>query len=263
MAYIDREVHKLVGKAIHHYGLIEGGDRIAVAVSGGKDSVLLLWLLRERLRHVPIRYDVVAVHVDLGFEPNTAAPLEDFFRKEGFDYRILRTDYGLKAHGPENRENPCFLCARRRRAALFREARAVGCSKVAFAHNQDDFIETFFINILYGAQTAAMVPRQVFFGGSLVVIRPLALVDSHKVDRMVRRLGLPVVVNPCPSAGRNARTDIRDFLFGLYRKNPKIRGNIFHAMSHVNLEYLPPPLKRPTGAPGDALRMRPLSQNDG
>ncbi len=245
MAYIDQEVRKLVGKAVHHYGLIDPKDRIAVAVSGGKDSVLLLWLLRERLRRVPIHYDLVAVHVDLGFTPSTAEPLEDFFRSEGFEYRILRTDYGLQAHSPENRENPCFLCARRRRAAIFREARALGCSKVALAHNQDDFIETFFINILYGAQTASIVPRQSFFGGSLVVIRPLALVDSQKVDRMVRRLGLPTVENPCPSVGRNARTQIREFLFGLYRSNRKIRGNIFHAMSHVNLEYLPPPLKRP------------------
>lgn len=248
MAYIDQEVRKLVGKAVHHYGLIDPGDRIAVAVSGGKDSLLLLWLLRERLRRVPIHYELVAIHVDLGFTPSTAEPLEAFFRAEGFDYRILRTDYGLQAHSPKNRENPCFLCARRRRAAIFREARALGCSKVALAHNQDDFIETFFINICYGAQTASIVPRQSFFGGSLVVIRPLALVDSHKVDRLVRRLGLPTVDNPCPSAGRNARTHIREFLFGLYRSNRKIRGNIFHAMSHVNLEYLPPPLPRRPGS---------------
>lgn len=262
MAYIDQEVRKLVGKAVHHYGLIDDGDRIAVAVSGGKDSLLLLWILRERLRRVPIRYELVAVHVDLGFEPSTAAPLEDFFRKEGFDYRILRTDYGVQAHRPENRENPCFLCARRRRAALFREARALGCSKVAFAHNQDDFIETFFINILYGAQTAGIVPRQNFFGGSLVVIRPLALVDSHKVKRMVQRLGLPLVENPCPSAGRNARTEIRDFLFGLYRKNRKIRGNIFHAMSHINAEYLPPPLKGASAAREGGTKKRPHGEAD-
>ncbi len=248
MAYIDQEVRKLVGKAIHHYGLIADGDRIAVAVSGGKDSLLLLWLLREKQRRAPIRFDLMAVHVDLGFEPGTAEPLESFFQEEGFPYRILQTDYGPVAHRPENRENPCFLCARRRRAALFREARDLGCSKLALAHNQDDFIETFFINILYGAQTAAMVPRQSFFGGALTVIRPLALVDSEKVGRMARRLRLPVVNNPCPSADRNARTEIRDFLFGLYRKNRKIRGNIFHAMSHVNTDYLPPPLKR-GGAP--------------
>lgn len=244
MAYIDQKVRKLMGKAIHGYGLIEPGDRIAVAVSGGKDSLLLLWLLRDRLRRVPVSYELVAVHVDLGFEPSTADPLEDFFRAEGFSYRIIRTDYGLQAHGPQNRENPCFLCARRRRAAIFREAQTLGCTKVALAHNQDDFIETFLINILYGSQTAGIVPRQSFFGGTLVVIRPLALIDTEKVARMVRHLGLPVVENPCPSAGRNVRTEIREFLFRLYRSNRKIRGNIFHAMSHVNLEYLPPPLVR-------------------
>ncbi|MGQ9483785.1 MAG: tRNA lysidine(34) synthetase [Desulfosoma sp.] len=248
MAYIEQDVRKLVGKAIHHYDLIHPEDRIAVAVSGGKDSLLLLWLLRERLRHVPIRYYLVAVHVDMGFQPGTAEILEAFFRAEGFDYRILRTDYGLQAHSSKNKENPCFLCARRRRAALFREAQSLGCSKLALAHNQDDFIETFFINILYGAQTAAIVPRQSFFQGAIEVIRPLVLVDSQKVDRMVRRLGLPTLKNPCPSAQRNARSQIREFLFKLYRSNRKIRGNIFHAMSHVNLEYLPPPLLQTRGS---------------
>jgi tRNA 2-thiocytidine biosynthesis protein TtcA len=244
MAYIDKEVRRLVGKAIHHYDLIRDGDRIAVAVSGGKDSMVLLWLLRERLRRIPIHYDLVAVHVDLGFDPRPAAELEAFFESEGFDYRILRTDYGVKAHSPENREKPCFLCARRRRAAIFREARSLGCSKVAFAHNQDDFIETFFINVCYGAQAAAIVPKQPFFGGLITVIRPLALVDSQKVARLARNLDLPVVENPCPSAGKSARTEIRDFLFSLYRKNRKVRGNIFHALSNVNPEYLPPPLQR-------------------
>ena len=251
MAYIHKEVKRLVGKAIHHYDLIHDGDRIAVGVSGGKDSMVLLWLLRERLRRIPIHYELVAIHVDLGFDPQPAAELESFFRKEAFEYRILKTDYGIQAHSPVNRENPCFLCARRRRAALFREAQKLGCSKVALAHNQDDFIETFFVNICYGAQVAAIVPRQAFFGGVITVIRPLALVDSHKVSRLAASLELPVIENPCPSAEKSVRSEIRQFLFSLYRKNRKIRGNIFHAMSHVNLEYLPPPIKRRPERPVD------------
>ena len=249
MASIEGEVRRLVGKAISHYDLIQNGDRIAVAVSGGKDSVLLLWLLRERLQRIPIRYDLTAVHVDPGFDATVGDRLEGFFLKEGFDYRIIRTDHGLRAHGPENRENPCFLCARLRRTTLFREARDLNCPKIALGHTQDDLIETFFINICYGAQTATMVPKQLFFGGEITVIRPLALVPAAKIERLCRRLGLPIIDNACPSAGKNKRQEIRNLLEPLFKENPKVRGNVFHAMSHVNLEYLPPPLDGQRGLP--------------
>ncbi|MDR3567916.1 MAG: ATP-binding protein [Syntrophobacteraceae bacterium] len=257
MAFGDREVRRLLGKGIHHYGLIENGDRIAVAVSGGKDSMLLLWLLRERLSRVPIAYELVVVHVDPGFDTETADRLEEFLGREGFRYEILRTDYGLRAHGPQNRESPCFLCARLRRSALFRKARELGCPKIALGHNQDDMIETFFLNICYGAQVAAMLPKQEFFGGEITVIRPLALVSAANILKMCHNLGLPVLPNTCPSAAKNRRGQIRGVMEELFRTNSKVRGNIYHAMSNVNFEYLPPPLpvrgkRGPSGKRGEA-----------
>ncbi len=242
MAFGDREVRRLLGKGINHYGLIENRDRIVVAVSGGKDSMLLLWLLRERLRRVPINYELVAVHVDPGFDTRIALELETFFKDEGFAYEIIRTDYGLRAHGPENRENPCFLCARLRRSALFKKARELGCSKIALGHNQDDMIETFFINICYGAQVAAMMPKQEFFGGEIAIIRPFAIVSARNILKMCEDLGLPILPTSCPSASKTKRSEIRAMMEDLLRKNPKVRGNIYHAMSNVNLEYLPPTL---------------------
>ena len=243
MAYIDQEVRRLLGKALHHYNLIENGDRIAVAVSGGKDSMLLLWLLRERLKRVPIDYELVAIHVDPGFDNESAGHLEAFLQKEKFAHEIIRTDHGIRAHSEENRENPCFLCARLRRTSLFRKAHELGCDKIALGHNQDDFIETFFINICYGAQVASMMPRQSFFGGEITVIRPLALAPAAKVERVCRRLALPIISNCCPSMNNNKRERIRSLLSGLYRGNSKVRGNIFHAMSNVNPDYLPPAIK--------------------
>lgn len=249
MAFIEREVRRLLGKAISGYSMIQDGDRIAVGVSGGKDSLLLLWLLRERLQRIPIHYDLTAVHVDPGFDTETADCLEAFFLKEEFPYRIIRTDYGPRAHSAENRENPCFLCARLRRAAIFRQARDLNCRTIALGHNQDDLIETFFINICYSAQTATIMPKQPFFGGKISLIRPLALVPSGKIERLCRRLGLPTILNPCPSVNRNKRTEIRKMLEHLFAGNPKVRGNIYHAMSHVNLAYLPPPLDGRRGRP--------------
>jgi tRNA 2-thiocytidine biosynthesis protein TtcA len=116
------------------------------------------------------------------------------------------------------------------------------CRKIAFGHNQDDLIETLFINICYGGQISTMVPKQLFFGGKITVIRPLALVAAAKAERLCRRLGLPIITNACPSACNNKRQEFRELLEPLFKKNPKVRGNIFHAMSHVNLEYLLPPL---------------------
>lgn len=242
MASVSREVRRLMGKAISHYELIQDGDRISVAVSGGKDSLLLLWLLRERLQRIPIRYALTAIHVDPGFDSESSDVLADFLKKEGFSFVIERTDHGIAAHSPENRENPCFLCARLRRATLFKKAMELGCPKIAFGHNQDDFIETFFLNICYGAQVAAIVPKQPFFKGKIHIVRPLALVPADKIRRLCIQLGLPVIANPCPSAGRNKREEIRRALDSLWVSNPKVRGNIFHAMSHINMEYLPPPL---------------------
>jgi tRNA 2-thiocytidine biosynthesis protein TtcA len=239
MAFVDQEVRRLLGKGIHHYELIDNGDKIAVGVSGGKDSMLLLWLLRERLRRIPIGYELFAVYVDPGFDTESADLLKTFFEKEGFRYQIIRTDHGPTAHGPENRENPCFLCSRLRRSVLFKKARELGCSKIALGHNQDDMIETFFINICYGAQVAGMVPKQEFFGGEITVIRPFALVPAGSILRVCRSLGLPIVQSRCPSAEKNRRTEVRAMLDGLFRKNSKVRGNIYHAMSNINLEYLP------------------------
>jgi len=256
MASLEVEVRRLLGKAIHHYHLIENGDRIAVAVSGGKDSLLLLWLLRERLRRVPIDYQLIALHVDPGFDTESAARLEDFLRTEKFAYEIVHTDHGVRAHGRENRENPCFLCARLRRTTLFQKAEELGCRKIAFGHNQDDFIETFFINICFGGQVSTMMPRQEFFAGKMTLIRPLALVPAAQAARLSRRLRLPVVINCCPSAPQNKRQQIRSLLEELYRDNPKVRGNIFHAMSHVNAAYLPPPLNRPIAGAANATEFK-------
>lgn len=258
MAYIEREVRRLMGRAIHHYDLIEDGDSIAVGVSGGKDSMLLLWLLRERMARAPIHYNLFAVHVDPGFDSESPQRLEEFFIREQFAYEIIRTDHGIRAHSRENRENPCFLCARLRRKSLFQKARELGCGKIALGHNQDDFIETFFINICYAGQVAAIVPSQPFFGGKVTVIRPLAMTPAGKVERAVKRLGLPLLENCCPSLKKNSRSQVRNLLETLYSHNEKVRGNVFHAMSHVNEEYLPPPVKR--SRPRRASGRKPLPE---
>jgi tRNA 2-thiocytidine biosynthesis protein TtcA len=237
--FVEKKVRRLVGRAVERYDLIHADDRILVALSGGVDSTSLLWLLHNRLNRIPIAYKLFAVHVDLGFEGEHYSSVQKWVESLKVPHRILDSEFGPRAHSSENRENPCFLCSRLRRTALFREAQRLDCNKIAFGHNLDDLIETFLINIFYGSQVSTMLPRQPFFGGDITVIRPLSLLDSATVRRFHRSRGFPSAVNPCPSKNTGKRQEIRQILQGLYRKNRKIRGNILSAMHNVNLEYLP------------------------
>lgn len=236
--YTAREIKRLMGKAIHSREMIQDGDHVMVAVSGGKDSMSLLWLLRERIKRVPIEYQITAVHVDPGFGADSAAQMGSFFSDHGFDYHVLRSDIGPKAHGPENRENPCFLCSRLRRTMLFQLAEETQCNKIAFGHHKDDVIETFFLNIFYGASVSTMMPVQDFFQGKLTVIRPLFMLEEDRIRKYARSMAWPEIDMGCPTAGTSKREDIKRILKDLYRTNKKIKGNIFHALQNVRPEYL-------------------------
>jgi tRNA 2-thiocytidine biosynthesis protein TtcA len=237
--FAEKKVRRLLGRAVQRYGLIHAEDRILVALSGGVDSTSLLWLLHNRLGRIPITYKLFAAHVDLGFEGEDYSSVQEWVESLQVPHRIIASEFGPRAHSTENRENPCFLCSRLRRTALFREARRLNCNKIAFGHNLDDLIETFFINLFYASQLSTMLPRQPFFGGDLTVVRPLSLLDSATIRRFHQSVGFPLAVNPCPSKNTGKRQEIREILQGLYRKNRKIRGNILSAMHNVNLEYLP------------------------
>jgi len=236
--YIYKALNSLVGKAIHRYGMIEDGDRIALGLSGGKDSLTLLWALAERQKRVLVHYDLFPIYVEPGFPGGFADGLSDTCRHLGFSLTVDRTDHGIVAHSDENQENPCFLCARLRRKRLFEIADGLGCTKLALGHNKDDIIETLFLNICYAGEISTMVPRQELFNGRFTVIRPLAMVDENSIRRFARAQQFPQYANPCPSAGATKRSEIKAMLEGLYRTNRKIKGNIYRAMSHVKMDYL-------------------------
>ena len=236
--YTYKALNKAVGKALHRYNMISEGDRIVVGLSGGKDSLTLMHMLSERQARAPVAYELIAVHVDPGFQGGFSDSLRSYCEQAGFPLKIEYTDYGLQGHSPENRENPCFLCSRLRRKRLFEIADEFDCNKIALGHNKDDIIETLFLNIFYSGEISTMVPFQPFFKGRFTVIRPLALADEKLIVDFTRNQKFPEFVNPCPTAGNSKRQQIKTLLNQLYRSNKKIKGNIFRAMSHVNLEYL-------------------------
>lgn len=218
--------------------MLQDGDRILVAVSGGADSMTLMWMLAERLQRIPINYELLPVHIDPGFAGGFSQALQTYSAGAGFSLRVEHTDYGVRGHSSSNRENPCFLCARLRRKRLFEIAAELACHKLALGHNKDDLIETLFINMCYAGEISTMVPSQTLFNGRFKIIRPLAYADGQLIRDFARESGFPEFVNPCPSAGNSSRQEIKTMLTQLYNRNPKIKGNIFRAMSRIKNAYL-------------------------
>jgi tRNA 2-thiocytidine biosynthesis protein TtcA len=227
-----------MGKAIHRYGLIQDGDHILVGVSGGKDSLTLLHLLQERRKRVPIDYELIPVHIDLGFDSERAKILKDFFEAQGLSYHIEFTDIGKRANSPENRENPCFLCSWERRKCIFHLAHRLKCNKIALGHHKDDIIETLLLNIFYSGEISTMLPVQTLFKGKITLIRPLALVEEKKIERFAREMGLPFGPSGCPSSGKTKRKEVKELIEALERKNRKVKGNIFRSLSNIKLDYM-------------------------
>ena len=236
--YTYQIIKRSVGKALHHYKMISDGEKIAVGLSGGKDSLTLMWILTERLARIPISYELFAIYIDPGFEGNFVKPLRDYCRKMNYSLHVERTDFGIKAHSSENRENPCFLCSMLRRKRMFEIADELGCTKLALGHHKDDIIETLFMNMCYAGEISTMVPVQPLFGGELTIIRPLSYVDEDTICRFARHKGFPEFTNPCPSAKNSSRHKIKNTLHSLYQSNKKIKGNIFKSLSRVKPDYL-------------------------
>ncbi|NPA94780.1 MAG: tRNA 2-thiocytidine(32) synthetase TtcA [Thermodesulfobacteria bacterium] len=212
-----------------------------VAVSGGADSLVMLHFLNEWLKKAPIKFSLVPVYLEMGFNKNHAwKRLRDHFTKMDTPFYMEETDFGKVAHSNANRgKSPCFLCSWWRRKRLFELTKVLGCKKIALGHNLDDLIETFFLNMCYSGELCTMLPRQEMFGGAVTIIRPLALVEKEKIERLAKQLRLPVGENLCPSAGISKRGEIRQMLKSIYKGNRKIRGNIAKAIFNPRPEYLP------------------------
>lgn len=237
-SYTYKKINRFVGKAQHRYAMISDGDRVLVGLSGGMDSLTLMWTLSERLERIRVDYRLHAVYLDPGFEGGYSQKLADYCKHAGYRLTIEHTDFGVRSHSRNNRENPCFLCSWERRKRLFKIAETLGCSKVALGHNKDDIIETLFMNICYAGQISTMIPSQTFFNGKITVIRPLAYVEKETIRQFAVEQRFPEFTNPCPSATNSKRQYIKGLLDQLYQSNDKIKGNIFRSMKNVKPEYL-------------------------
>ncbi len=226
---------KKVGRAMTDYKMVEDGDKILVAVSGGKDSISLLRILEYRRTFVPVKYDLIAVHIDMGYRCVQPELLREYFKKNGYKYCIKKVNI-LK--GKDRSSISCFWCSWNRRKALFDLADKFGCNKVAMGHHKDDIIETILLNLFFNGEISAMAPKQELFKGKITIIRPLAYVEEKELVRFGRSSGFPHPKCSCPNSPKSQRAKIGDIIEGLEKVCPQVKTNIFKSVQNIKKDYL-------------------------
>ncbi len=230
-------VSKRAGKAIGDYQMIEEGDKIAVAVSGGKDSISLLHVLRHRQQIAPIDFEFKAVHVDFEFADFNPQKLIEYFEREEFPYIVEKMD-SLK--GEKWEEIDCFWWSRNRRKALFALAEKMGFNKIAFGHHLDDIVETILLNQFYRGEIGAMRPKQELFGGKITIIRPLAYEREENMRILAEKLDIQSIggQSKCANDETSHRMKIKVMLRAFEKDNPQIIKNIFKSLQNIKTDYL-------------------------
>lgn len=227
----------LVGKAIGDYRMIEDKDRILVAVSGGKDSVLLLEMLRYFQRVAPIQFEIRPVFVDIGLPKFPLRRLKKFFEEAGLSYEIIEARK-IKEKSWDDIE--CYGCSRERRKILFETADRLGFNKIALGHNQDDIAETILLNLFFRGEIGSMCPKQEFFKGRFYIIRPLAYLRAAEIREKVTVGHFSTFRgNKCPNDHDSQRMAIRRMLAKIEKVNPSVKRNIISALQNIRTEYLP------------------------
>ncbi|RUM89620.1 MAG: tRNA 2-thiocytidine biosynthesis protein TtcA [Thermodesulfatator sp.] len=241
------KLKRLIGRALHRYEMLSPGDRILLALSGGADSLVLAYFLAEWRRKVPFSYEILALHLDMGFSPGPEYTrglkrLAEFCERLEIPFQVLSTDCGQQAlkAAERGKPSPCFVCSWHRRKHLFRMAGQQNFRKIAFGHHRDDLVVTFFLNLCFHGELSTLVPVQEMFQGKLYLIRPLIFCEKSALQAFARKKGFPVLENPCPLSRQSRRAFMERWLEEhLYTINPKVRGSVFRALFNWRPEYLP------------------------
>ena len=223
-------------RAVDDYEMIDEGDKIAVGVSAGKDSLALLVALAQMRRFYPKKFSLIAITVDMGFEGMDLTPIKEFCEKLDVEYHVVPTQISKIIFDVRKEKNPCSLCAKMRRGALHTAAKELGCNKVALGHHFDDVVETFMLNLFYEGRLGCFQPVTYLSRIDLRLIRPLIYMPEKDVRYFASKTELPVIKSPCPADKNTERERMKELLHNLERENKGLRYRIFGAMQRANID---------------------------
>ena len=226
-------------KAVDEYQMIQEGDHIAVGISGGKDSLTLLYALHGLKRFYPNHFELSAITVDLGYEQCDITPIKELCREMEIPYHIVKTDIAQILFEERKEKNPCSLCAKMRKGALNQAVKEIGCNKIAYAHHKDDIIETMILSLFFEGRFYSFSPKTYLDRMDLTVIRPIMFVDEADVIGFKNKYNLPVVKSACPVDGYTKRQYAKDLLADLNRQYPGIKQRMFTAILNGNIPGWP------------------------
>ena len=210
----------LTRQAIDEYGMIQENDKIAVGISGGKDSLTLLYALSCLRKFYPHKFDIVAVTVDLGFDNLNLDGIRKFCKERDVEYHVIKTQIAEVVFHIREESNPCSLCAKMRKGALNEAVKEMGCNKVAYAHHKDDIIETMLLSLIFEGRFYSFSPKTYLDRMDLTVIRPMMFIDEMEVIGFRNKYSLPVVKGKCPVDGHTKRQYAKELLRELNKEHP-------------------------------------------
>lgn len=234
----------LTRQAVDDYSLIEAGDHIAIGISGGKDSLTLLYALHGLKRFYPQPFILSAITVDLGFKGFDLTPVQTLCQELQIPYTVVSTEIGSILFDTRKEANPCALCAKMRKGALNDAAIRLGCNKIAYAHHREDLIETMLLSLIYEGRFSCFSPKTWLDRTNLTVIRPMIYVSEADVIGFQHRFQLPVCKNPCPVDGKTKREYVKKLTKQLNQDAPGVKDRLFHAILDGNIEGWPPKMPR-------------------
>jgi tRNA 2-thiocytidine biosynthesis protein TtcA len=240
MERLEKKLLSAVAKASSDFKMLEPGDRVMVAVSGGKDSHAMLYLLRELQKKAPFSFSIFALNVDQGHPGFPSEVLPEYLTREGYEHVIIKEDtYSVVTDKIPEGKTYCSLCSRLRRGILYTQAKKLGATKIALGHHRDDVIETLMLNLLYAGQLKAMPARLRSDDGRNVVIRPLVYCSEVELSELAALKQFPII--PCDLCGSQdnlKRKQVKQLLTTLNDQNPTVRANVFAALGNVRPSHL-------------------------
>jgi tRNA 2-thiocytidine biosynthesis protein TtcA len=234
-----QQLYSFTRRAIDDYQMIQSGDKIALGISGGKDSLTLLYALAGLRRFYPQSFELIGVSVDLGWDNIDFEPIIQLCKELNVDYHIVKTDIADIVFHQRKETNPCSLCAKMRKGALNEAMKELGCNKIAYAHHQDDIVETMLMSLIYEGRWHTFSPVTYLDRMDLTVIRPLMYMTESDVISFTKENQLPVVKSPCPADGYTKREDTKQLLQELQQKYPGVKDRMFTAIERSNMQGWP------------------------